>query len=117
MVQAGPHRSVMAVLISPVSFSTGTKNKLTIKTKSIKMIKGNFARTIMLSLAVVVLFGACRKREDVSLPDNLIVFTSSAQGIDQSENSIVVKVKLSRGTDRDIPVVIHLTPQGVTYGT
>ncbi|MEO8406079.1 MAG: HmuY family protein, partial [Chitinophagaceae bacterium] len=81
------------------------------------MIKGNFTRISILSLAVIMLFSACRKREDITLPDNLLVFTSSAQGINASENSIEIKVKLSRGTTSDIPVVIHLTGQGATYGT
>src|ERR1051326_7024661 len=80
-------------------------------------MKGNLSKITVLSFAVIILFNACRKREDVSLPDNLVVFTSAAQGISSSENSIVVKVKLSRGTDHDIPVTLHFTTQGVTYGT
>jgi hypothetical protein len=34
-----------------------------------------------------------------------------------SENTITVKLKLSRGTDRDVPVIVNLTEQGVVYGT
>jgi hypothetical protein len=51
------------------------------------------------------------------LPDNLVTFESSAQGLASSENSIVVKIKLSRGTDKDIPVTIKLTSQQIAYGT
>lgn len=81
------------------------------------MLNRNFYRIISVSCAVVVLFAACRKRADISLPDNLIVFTASEQGISESENAITVNLKLSRGTDRDVPVTINLTPEGVTYGT
>lgn len=81
------------------------------------MLRGNIFKLAVFSLSVIILFGACRKREDLSLPDNFIVFTSDAQGITESETSITVKVKLSRGTDKDIPVTINLTPQASTYGT
>jgi hypothetical protein len=76
-----------------------------------------YTRTIALSLAVIVLFGACRKRADISLPDNLVVFTSTEQGMTATENSITVKVKLSRGTDKDVPVTVKFVEQGVVYGT
>lgn len=81
------------------------------------MTKINFKRLAGVSCAVVLLFGACRKRADVSLPDNLVVFTTAEQGMTETENTINVGLKLSRGTDRDIPVTINLTVQGVTYGT
>lgn len=81
------------------------------------MTKGSKIRTAFFSVATVLLIGGCRKREDLALPDNYVVFESNAQGITESENSIVVKVKLSRGTDKEIPLTINLTPQGVTYGT
>jgi hypothetical protein len=81
------------------------------------MIKRSFVRLISVSCVIVILFGACRKRADISLPDNLVVFTATEQGLPESENSIVVKLNLSRGTDRDVPVTINFTPEGVTYGT
>jgi hypothetical protein len=81
------------------------------------MIRANFLRAVILSLAATILFSACRKREDVSLPDNLVVFTSTAQGISESENSIGIKIKLSRGTTQEVPVTVKFTPVGVTYGT
>lgn len=81
------------------------------------MFKKNSTRTGIMMLATMILFSACRKRPDVSLPDNLVTFESSAQGLASSENSIVVKIKLSRGTDKDIPVTINLTPQDMIYGT
>ena len=68
-------------------------------------------------MMAVMVFTACRKRPDVSLPDNLVTFESAAQGLSSSENSISVKIKLSRGTDKDIPVTINITSQNATYGT
>jgi hypothetical protein len=70
---------------------------------------------IVLSLAVL-LFAACRKRE-ADLPDNYAVFETSSQGIAAAENTITVKVKLSRGVSGDIPVVINLNEQGAAYNT
>ncbi len=81
------------------------------------MFTKNFKITGLVLFATTMLFTACRKRPDVSLPDNLVTFESSAQGLASSENSITVKIKLSRGTDKDIPVVIDLTPQNMVYGT
>ena len=81
------------------------------------MIKGTIYRAILFSLAAIVVFGACRKREGLSLADNYVVFESDAQGIAESENSIVVTVRLSRGTDKDIPLVINVAPQNAVYGT
>jgi hypothetical protein len=81
------------------------------------MFKKNITRTGFMLLAAMILFAACRKRPDVSLPDNLVTFESSAQGITASENSISIKIKLSRGTDKDIPVTIRLTPQQMVYAT
>jgi hypothetical protein len=81
------------------------------------MTKGTIYRTILFSLSAIVLFGACRKREGLSQADNYVVFESDAQGITESESSIIIKVKLTRGTDKDIPLVVNVTPQNAVYGT
>jgi hypothetical protein len=81
------------------------------------MFKTNITRAGLVLLSAVIVLSACRKRPDVSLPDNLVTFETSAQGLSSSENSISVKVKLSRGTDKDIPVTINVTPQNAVYGT
>ncbi len=81
------------------------------------MIRATILRAFMLSLAATILFSACRKRDDVSLPDTLVVFTSTAQGIAATENSIGIKIKLTRGTTTAVPITVKFTPQGVTYGT
>ena len=81
------------------------------------MLKGNIVRFTAGFIAVLVLLGACRKREGFSLPDNYVVFTTDAQGLSEGESSIQVKVKLSRGTDKEIPLVIKVTEEGAAYGT
>jgi hypothetical protein len=81
------------------------------------MIRNSFLRIAALAFSAIVIFSSCRKRTDISLPDNLVVFTATEQGMTAAENFILVKVKLSRGTDQEIPVTIQLTPDGVTYAT
>lgn len=79
-------------------------------------MKQKFIQAFGIALSVLALTSGCRKRDAV-LADNLVVFETTAQGITASENSITVRVTLSRSTDRDIPVTINLTEQGVVYGT
>ncbi len=81
------------------------------------MNKRKFIQFISVTFAAVMLFSACRKRDDVSNPDNLVIFESSANGITAAESSITVKVKLSRATTSNIPVTVNVTPKGVVYGT
>lgn len=69
----------------------------------------------VLSLMIVTL-AACRKR-DAALPDNYAVFETSAQGISANENTVRVKVKLSRGVNAEVPVIINFTELGVSNGT
>ncbi len=59
----------------------------------------------------------CRKRDAAELPDNLVNFEYSSQGIDETINSITLKIKLVRSTDKDIPVVINLTETDLLYST
>ncbi len=77
--------------------------------------KNLLRKGIVLSLAFL-LFAACRKKE-AELPDNYAVFETSSQGISAAENTITVKVKLSRGVNGDVPVVINLAEQGAVYST
>jgi hypothetical protein len=80
------------------------------------MFTKRIMRNGFVSSMMVLVFVSCRKRE-AELPDNYAVFESSAQGISASESSQIVKVKLSRGVNADIPIVVNLTEQGVVYGT
>jgi hypothetical protein len=70
---------------------------------------------LVLSL-IVLAFVSCRKR-DADLPDNYAVFESASQGLTAIETNITVRVKLSRGVNADVPVIINLAEQGVVYGT
>lgn len=72
--------------------------------------------TLSLPLVVLLVFTSCRKREGLSLPDNYVVFETNEQGITASESSMQVKVKLSRGTETEIPVTINLSSQNAVYG-
>src|SRR5688572_8201688 len=70
---------------------------------------------VILSMMALV-FVSCRKRE-ADLPDNYAIFENSAQGITANETSVSVKVKISRGVNADVPVVINIAEQGAVYGT
>ena len=76
----------------------------------------NIARNLFLIAGVLVVFSACRKR-DAALPDNLVNFETTSLGLGESETSINIKVRLSRGTDKDLPVTIQLNEIGVVNGT
>lgn len=74
-------------------------------------------KLLLLLISSSLLLNACRKREAI-LPDNLANFENTTQGLPASEASATFKVKLTRGADRDIPVLIKLTNiGGLVYGT
>lgn len=79
-------------------------------------MKMTFTKILPLFFAALVLSTSCRKK-DAPLPDNLAQFETSEQGIDAATTSVTVKIKLSRATDKDIPVTIGLTHTGVEYTT
>ena len=81
------------------------------------MLQGRILKWIVFLFAIVILFGACRKREGFSLPDNYVIYTSDAQGISENENSIAIKLTLSRGTDKEVPISIKVSELGAQYGT
>jgi len=76
-----------------------------------KLMKG-----LVLSFSVLLLAGSCRKK-DAPLPDNLAQFESNEQGIAEATVDITVKIKLTRATDRDIPLTLALVNTGVDYTT
>ncbi len=79
-------------------------------------MKTNFTTLALAFISGAVLISSCRKRD--ALPaDNFVVFETAAQGITATENSIPVRLKLTRNTDRDIPVTIDLNELGLVYGT
>jgi HmuY protein len=81
------------------------------------MMKKTISKLMLISFLAVILFSGCRKRDGFTLPDNYVVFTTDAQGITETENAITIKVKLSRPTDKEIPLIINLAPDKVVYGT
>jgi len=82
------------------------------------MVKLNVGKISAILLMTALLIGACRKKDAVlQEPDNLANFEATAQGIAASENSIVVKVKLSRAVTSNVAVILNVTEQGVQYGT
>ncbi len=67
-------------------------------------------------VSIALLFSACRKR-DAMLPDNLVAFETTELGMPAGESSLVIKLKLSRNTDREIPLIVKLNNNGLVYGT
>lgn len=80
------------------------------------MYTKNILKPVLAILLTATLFSACRKR-DADLPDNYLVFETSSRGITAAENSVTIKLIVSRGVNADIPVEINLAEQGVVYGT
>ena len=62
-------------------------------------------------------FQSCTKR-DIPLSDNEVQFETNQQGMGVAVGTIDIRLKLSRATDRDITVLLTMTPtSGVEYGT
>ncbi len=76
-----------------------------------KMVKSKW-----LVIIGLLIFAACTKKE-AELPDNLVNFETTSQGIGESETSIQIKVKLSRIAEVAVPVTIQISDTGVVYGT
>ncbi len=72
---------------------------------------------VFVAMVSLLMMAGCRKRADLSLPDNFVVFETNAIGVTENETSALVRVKLSRGTDKDIPLVINIAGQNAVYGT
>ncbi len=71
----------------------------------------------LLLLAFMITAIACRKK-DAPLPDNVVSFEATEQGLAESASAIEIKVKLSGAASTSIPVGIRITPSaGVEYGT
>lgn len=81
------------------------------------MFKMNFLKpSITLILAAIFITG-CRKRDAAEMADNLVYFEYASQGLEEANNTITLKLKLTRPTDKDVPVVFNLTESGLVYGT
>ncbi len=73
-------------------------------------------KLIGLIVIVSIFFSACRKK-DALLPDNYVSFETDSQGLSAGENSLAVKLKLSRNTDKDIPLIVKMVTDGLELGT
>lgn len=67
-------------------------------------------------LLTISILNAC-KESDPPLPDNLIQFESTEQGMDAATTESTIKLKLSRAVDAATPVTVQVTPVGITYGS
>jgi hypothetical protein len=72
--------------------------------------------TILLFLGILIGVLPSCKKSDPPLPDNLVQFETGEQGFGSDVSTMDVKLTLSRNTDKDIPVEIGLTENGVLYG-
>jgi HmuY protein len=70
----------------------------------------------LFALIFILTLNSCKKA-DPPLPDNLVQFEASEQGLGTDVTEATIKLKLSRSTDVAIPVTITIQPSGVTYGT
>lgn len=73
-------------------------------------------RFSLVILMTTLLTTGCRKREAL-LPDNLVNFETTAQGISEQEQGISLKIRLDRAVNSAVPVTIKLAEQGTQYGT
>lgn len=76
----------------------------------------NVSKWICCVLGVTLFFASCRKR-DAILPDNYVIFETNSLGLSDNEESATISVKLTRNTDREIPLIIKLKNSGLEYGT
>lgn len=67
-------------------------------------------------LGFILVMGACKK-SDPALPDNVLNFSASTQGLATADASVDVTISLSRTTTVAVPIVIDLQGTGLTYGT
>ncbi|MBK7678583.1 MAG: HmuY family protein [Chitinophagaceae bacterium] len=79
-------------------------------------MKQILTKAILASFSLLLLTTGCRKRDALEA-DNLVNFETTSQGINATETNITIKIELVRPTDRDIPVTINLSEQGVVYAT
>ncbi|WP_025761382.1 HmuY family protein [Dyadobacter tibetensis] len=61
-------------------------------------------------------WSSCKDNE-ISLPDQLVQFEASEQGMNETDEELSIKLKLNREATEDVSLVIDLTTSGITYGT
>lgn len=80
------------------------------------MLKESLKGAVIAFFSVALIVAGCRTK-DAPLPDNVVQFESSEQGMDAATSSVTVRLRLSRGADRDIPVTVSISPTGMEYGS
>lgn len=79
-------------------------------------MRSNITMKFSLGILVLLLFvSACRKK-DALLPDTLLNFETTQQGITASEDSIKIQLVLNRAEQTPIPVEVDITEKGLVYG-
>lgn len=77
-------------------------------------MKPTLTKALFFLSCLVLLATSCRKK-DAPLPDNLAQFEAAEQGLVESSDDVTIKIKLTRATDKDIPVTVTLINTGVEY--
>lgn len=79
----------------------------------VMMFKG-----LMFTLAGMMMIGACRKKDNIPLPDNLVNFEATQQGFATTESSKTIKLKLTRAVSANTLIKVKVTASpGVDYST
>jgi len=66
---------------------------------------------LLMITAAIFVFTACRKNE-APLPDIQVQFEAAEQGLAEAQQSITLKLKLTRATTTDVPVVLSVKESG-----
>jgi hypothetical protein len=79
-------------------------------------MKQRYFPTILTVASLVLIAFACRKR-DAMLPDVLINFETTEQGIASTEDTLNLDLYLTRPAEKNDTVSVSLTETGVVYGS
>ena len=79
-------------------------------------MKQRILSTIILVAGLGILSFSCRKR-DALLPDVLVNFETTEQGIAASEDTLNLDLYLTRPAEKDLSITVDLLEQGVVYGS
>jgi hypothetical protein len=75
-----------------------------------------FMKFSLSAFALLLFLSACRKR-DALLPDTLLNFETTQQGINAYEDSIKVNLVLNRAEQTPVTVEVDITEKGLAYGS
>ncbi|RYY37614.1 MAG: hypothetical protein EOP46_01985 [Sphingobacteriaceae bacterium] len=68
-------------------------------------------------LGLALLVSACKKNDELTLPDNLVNFSVKTLGLGAEDDEAEVTLQLGRTAETEVKVELELLPGGVTYGT